>query len=52
MFFAKVVGVWEEGDAELLGHEEVVGAGMGQDSVALADESLGLMTWRGMCLRG
>ena len=41
MFFAEVVGVLEEGDAELLGRERVVGAGVGQDGVALPDEGLG-----------
>lgn len=41
MFLAEIVGVWEEGDAELLGREGVVGAGVGQDGVALADEGLG-----------
>lgn len=41
MFLAEVVGVGVEGDAEGLGGVGVVGARVGEDSVALADQGFG-----------
>lgn len=41
VFFAEVVGVEEEGDSEGFGDLGVVGARVGEDGVALADEGFG-----------